>query len=235
MTTRAPPAAPASTHSSRRPSASSGARAGRPRSSSDACARRGSRPSGGSGSRRPDDEEWRYTNVAPIARRRPSCPLPRSISARERAEERGHAPRPRRAPRTDRLLGPEEDADRLRQWALRAECSSADGLPDGVRLRAPFLRRSRSEPHLLERAPRPVRPPRRPPLRRPQHGSPSGRRPPPRPARRRRRDSPLRLLGDDRLSRRPPSPPRRGRSRSSTRGRRPASSRPSSEPGAPPS
>ena len=78
------------------------------------------------------DEEWRYTNVAPIAEGA-FTPSAASISPRERAEERGHVLS------LDGRLGPMAYVDRKKTQIVfvngrfAAEWSSVEDLPAGVR------------------------------------------------------------------------------------------------------
>jgi len=96
----------------------------------------------------PDDEEWRYTNVAPVARGVFS-PSPAVVPARERAEERG------RALLLDGRLGPIAFSDRKKNQLVfvngrfAAEWSSTEGLEGGAFF-APFSAALESRPQLLE-------------------------------------------------------------------------------------
>ena len=104
----------------------------------------------------PDDEEWRYTNVAP-ARAEPSSASPRVVPATERVERA----RPRLALDarlgTRRPLRPEAAAARLRERAPRAECRRSTALPAGVRFE-PLATVARRRARAPRDAPRPRTP-----------------------------------------------------------------------------
>jgi Fe-S cluster assembly protein SufD len=94
------------------------------------------------------DEEWRYTNVAPIAEGA-FTPSAAMISARERAEERGHVLA------LDGRLGPMAFVERKKTQIVfvngrfAAEWSRVEGLPAGVRFE-PLAAALEREPHLVE-------------------------------------------------------------------------------------
>jgi Fe-S cluster assembly protein SufD len=97
----------------------------------------------------PGDEEWRYTNVGPIADGT-FAPSPAAISARETGEERGQVLS------LDGRLGPMAFAPRKKTQIVfvngrfSAEWSSVEGLPAGVRFDSLAAALSR-EPHLVEK------------------------------------------------------------------------------------
>ena len=97
----------------------------------------------------PDDEEWRYTSVAPVARG-VFTPSPTVVPARERVEERG------RVLALDGRLGPVAFSDRKKTQLVfvngrfSAEWSSTERLPAGAALE-PLSAALERRPHLLER------------------------------------------------------------------------------------
>jgi Fe-S cluster assembly protein SufD len=96
----------------------------------------------------PDDEEWRYTNVAPVAKG-VFTPSPAVVAARERVEERG------RALALDGRLGPITFTDRNKTQLVfvngrfSGEWSSTDRLPAGVAFE-PLATALDKRPSLLE-------------------------------------------------------------------------------------
>ncbi len=96
----------------------------------------------------PDDEEWRYTNVAPLVKET-FVASPTVVSARERVEERG------RALALDARLGPVAFTARKRPQIVfvngrfHAEWSSLEALPAGVTFE-PLAVALGKRPHLLE-------------------------------------------------------------------------------------
>jgi Fe-S cluster assembly protein SufD len=97
----------------------------------------------------PDDEEWRYTNVAPVAKGL-FTPSPAVVSARDRVEERG------RALALDGRLGPIAFSDRKKTQLVfvngrfSAEWSCTERLPAGGVLE-PLSAALERRPHLVER------------------------------------------------------------------------------------
>ena len=97
----------------------------------------------------PDDEEWRYTSVAPVARG-VFTPSPAVVAARERVEERG------RALALDGRLGPIAFSDRQKTQLVfvngrfSSEWSSTERLPAGSTFE-PLSAALERRPHLLER------------------------------------------------------------------------------------
>jgi len=96
----------------------------------------------------PDDEEWRYTSVAPVARG-VFTPSPAVVAARERVEERG------RALSLDGRLGPIAFSDRKKTQLVfvngrfSSEWSSTERIPSGA-VFEPLSAALERRPHLLE-------------------------------------------------------------------------------------